>query len=55
MPEQVILLSLPQLAAAFVPVTITLVILWRWSMGPGNALYALGRMLVHIVTMQVAG
>jgi putative ABC transport system permease protein len=49
MPEQVILLSLPQLTAAFVPVAITLVILWRWSMGPGNALYALGRMLVQLL------
>jgi UDP-glucose/iron transport system permease protein len=49
MENPVITLSLPQLALAFVPVAITLVILFRWSFGTGNALYALGRMLVQLL------
>lgn len=49
MANPVIALSLPQLTLAFVPVAITLVILFRWSFGTGNALYALGRMLVQLL------
>ena len=49
MEDPVINLSLPQLALAFVPVVITLAILFRWSFGTGNALYALGRMLVQLL------
>jgi putative ABC transport system permease protein len=49
MDNPVITLSLPQLALAFVPVAITLVILFRWSFGTGNALYALVRMLVQLL------
>lgn len=49
MENPVITLSLPQLALAFVPVAITLIILFRWSFGTGNALYALGRMLVQLL------
>ena len=49
MENPVITLSLPQLALAFVPVLITLVILFRWSFGTGNALYALVRMLVQLL------
>jgi UDP-glucose/iron transport system permease protein len=49
MDNPVITLSLPQLALAFVPVAITLVILFRWSFGTGNALYALARMLLQLL------
>ena len=49
MDDPVINLSLPQLTLAFVPVVITLAILFRWSFGTGNALYALGRMLVQLL------
>ena len=49
MNNSVITLSLWQLALAFVPVAITLVILFRWSFGTGNTLYALGRMLVQLL------
>ncbi len=49
MSDPVITLSLPQLALAFVPVAITLAILFRWSFGTGNALYALARMLVQLL------
>ena len=49
MENPVITLSLPQLALAFVPVAITLWILFRWSFGTGNALYALARMLLQLM------
>ena len=49
MENPVITLSLSQLALAFVPVGITLAILFRWSFGTGNALYALVRMLVQLL------
>lgn len=49
MENPVITLSLGQLSLALVPVAITLVILWRWSFGVKNALYALGRMLVQLL------
>lgn len=49
MANPVITLTLPQLALAFVPVAITLLILLRWSFGTGKALYALGRMLVQLL------
>ena len=34
---------------AFIPVAFTLLILFRWSFGTGNAVYALGRMLVQLL------
>jgi putative ABC transport system permease protein len=49
MEDAVITLSLPQLSLAFVPVAMTLVILYRWSYGVGNAVYALGRMLAQLL------
>ena len=49
MENAVITLTLPQLALAFVPVAITIAILFRWSFGIGNALYALLRMLVQLL------
>jgi putative ABC transport system permease protein len=49
MGNTVITLSLPQLALAFIPVAITLTILVKWSLSAGNALYALGRMLVQLL------
>ena len=49
MDNPVITLSLPQLALAFIPVAITLLILLRWSFGTANALYALCRMLVQLL------
>ena len=50
----VITLSLAQLALAFVPVAITLVILVRWSFATGNAFYALGRMVVQLLLIGYA-
>ena len=49
MDNPVILLSLPQLSLAFIPVGLTLVILLKWSMNTGNVVYALGRMLVQLL------
>ena len=49
MENPVITLSLAQLAFALIPVAITLLILFKWSFGTGNALYALGRMLVQLM------
>ena len=45
----VITLTLFQLSLAFIPVAITVVILMKWSMGPGNTVYALGRMLIQLL------
>jgi len=49
MENPVIALSLPQLALAFVPVVITLVVLFRWAFSIGKALHALSRMLVQLM------
>lgn len=37
------------LSLAFIPVLITIVILFKWSLRPGNALYAVSRMLVQLL------
>ena len=49
MENAVITLSLPQLALALLPVGLALFILFKWSFGTGNALYALLRMLVQLL------
>lgn len=49
MDNPVITLSLGQLSLALIPVAITLAILLKWSMDAGNALYALGRMLLQLL------
>ncbi|PLW66663.1 ABC transporter permease [Pseudohalioglobus lutimaris] len=51
MDNPVINLSLGQLALAFVPVAITLLILVSWSYGSRHALYALARMLVQLMAI----
>lgn len=42
-------IPLARLALAFVPVAVVVAILWRWRLGAGNALYAIGRMLAQLV------
>ncbi len=42
-------LSLASLSLAFIPVAVVLVMMVRWSLGPGNALYALIRMLGQLL------
>lgn len=49
MQDPVISLSLGQLALAFVPVAITLGVLVFLSLRAGNALYAVGRMLIQLL------
>jgi len=49
MEDAVLTLSLTQLSLAFIPVAITLVILWRWAFAVGHAFYALGRMLAQLL------
>ena len=51
MNSPVVSLSLVQLAFAFLPVAATLAILFTWSYGTGNALYALGRMVVQLLAI----
>jgi putative ABC transport system permease protein len=52
--DPVITLSLTQLAIAMLPAIATLAILWRWSMDVGNAIYALGRMLLQLLLIGYA-
>ncbi len=51
MDNPVITLSLGQLALAFIPVAVTLGVLFRWSYGTGNAAYALGRMVIQLMAI----
>ena len=51
MDSPVITLGLGQLAFAFLPVAATLGILFYWSYGTGNAIYALGRMVVQLLAI----
>ena len=54
MEDPVISLSLAQLSVAMLPALATLLILWRWSMDVGNAIYALGRMLLQLLLIGYA-
>ena len=49
MNNSVITLSLFQLSLAFIPAAIAVAVLVKWSMGLGNTMYALGRMLVQLM------
>ena len=45
------IIELPNLAIAFIPVAVVLVILYRWSLGGGFATYALARMLLQLLAI----
>jgi putative ABC transport system permease protein len=49
MDSPILTLSLTQIAFAFIPVGIALVLLAQFSMGVGSTLYALSRMLVQLL------
>jgi len=49
MSQSVITIPLAQLALGFIPVAVTLMIFFKWSLNVGNALYALSRMLVQLL------
>ncbi len=51
MNDSVLTIPLDQLAIAFVPVLLVLAILYRWSLGTGTAVYALGRMLAQLLVI----
>ncbi len=41
-------ISVPQLALSFIPVTMVVLLMWRWSQGYGRALQAIARMLLQL-------
>ena len=41
-------ISVPNLALAFIPVVIVLILMWRWDQGYGNALQAIAHMLIQL-------
>lgn len=43
-----------QLAYAFIPAALALIIFFRWSAGGGNATYAMGRMLLQLLVIGYA-
>ena len=51
MTSQVLEISLAGLALAFLPVLAVVVLLMRWSLGPGMVGYALARMLLQLLAI----
>lgn len=49
MNESVQIIPLLNLVLVFIPVCFVIGILWKWSLAPGNAAYALGRMLIQLL------
>lgn len=49
MTDSIQTIPLLNLSLAFIPVLVTLVILFKWSLNSGNALYAILRMLVQLL------
>lgn len=49
MNESVQTIPLLNLVLVFIPVCLVIGILWKWSLEPGNAAYALGRMLIQLL------
>lgn len=43
-----------QLAYAFLPAVLALIVFYRWQVGGGNALYAVGRMLLQLLVIGYA-
>ncbi|NOZ38756.1 MAG: ABC transporter permease [Planctomycetes bacterium] len=49
MSKPVELISLARLALTFLPVAVVVGVLYRWSLGAGTTLYAMGRMLLQLL------
>jgi len=49
MSQPVELIPLARLALTFVPVAVVVSVLYRWSLGAGTTLYAMGRMLLQLL------
>ena len=47
-------IPLLRLAVAFIPVALVLLLLWRWSIGATQPLYAVGRMLLQLMLVGYA-
>ena len=47
--ESVQIISLPNLAIAFVPVILAVALLFKWSLQANNALYSIARMLIQLI------
>ena len=45
------IIPLTHLAIAFIPVAVVVVVLYRWSLGGGNAIYGLTRMLLQLLAI----
>lgn len=45
------LIPLPRLALAFVPLALFIACLWRWSLRPGAAVYAVARMVIQLALL----
>ena len=45
------IIPLTNLAIAFIPVAVVVYLLYRWSLGSGNAVYALARMLLQLLAI----
>ncbi len=41
-------ISVPRLSLSFIPVTIVVVLMWRWGQGYGRSLQAIARMLIQL-------
>lgn len=49
MNDSVQAIPLLNLVLVFIPVIVVVGVLWRWALAPGNAAYALGRMLTQLL------
>ncbi len=51
MNESLPLIPLASLVLAFVPSLLLVIVMWRWSLGAGEALYANARMLIQLLAV----
>ncbi len=49
MTDQILLIPPANLSIVFIPVFIVLIILYLWRLEPGNAIYALARMIIQLL------
>jgi putative ABC transport system permease protein len=47
--DSIHIISFGNLLFAFIPVLIMLLVIWKWSLGIKNSLYAVGRMLIQLL------
>jgi len=49
MTDQILSIPLVNLSIVFIPVLMVLIILYKWRLEPGNAIYALTRMIIQLL------